>query len=98
LENGAECRFENGLHWSVQEKIWVALFKLASELNIQIFATTHSDDAVKAFSAVANARAEEGILIKLVKKPSADGLAHIIGVTYDEETLQTATLTDTEVR
>jgi AAA15 family ATPase/GTPase len=90
--------FENGLHWSVQEKIWDSLFKLASELKIQIFATTHSEDAVKAFSVIANKRTEEGVLIKLVKKSSIDGSVNTIGVIYDKETLQTATLTDTEIR
>ena len=36
--------FENGLHYSVQEKIWALIFKLAEQLNIQVFATTHSWD------------------------------------------------------
>lgn len=90
--------FENGLHWSVQEKIWGLIFKLASDLNIQVFATTHSEDAVKAFSEVANALPEEGVLIKLVRKPTIDGMAKTVAVVYDEETLQIATMTETEVR
>lgn len=46
--------FENGLHFSVQEKLWKIIFSLARELNIQIFATTHSDDCIRAFESVLN--------------------------------------------
>ncbi|MDR3181954.1 MAG: ATP-binding protein, partial [Planctomycetaceae bacterium] len=45
--------FENGLHWSVQEKIWNVIFKTAQTLNVQIFATTHSKDTVETFQKVA---------------------------------------------
>lgn len=45
--------FENGLHWSVQEKVWDVVFQTAKKLNVQIFATTHSQDTLKAFQMVA---------------------------------------------
>jgi predicted ATP-dependent endonuclease of OLD family len=90
--------FENGLHWSVQEKIWLMIFKLARDLDIQVFATTHSEDAVRAFSDVAKAAPEEGVLIKLVRNKCADGMDKTIAVVYDEDTLQTATQTETEIR
>ncbi|MDR2706938.1 MAG: ATP-binding protein, partial [Planctomycetaceae bacterium] len=45
--------FENGLHWSVQEKVWEIIFKTAKDTNVQIFATTHSKDAVETFIEVA---------------------------------------------
>ena len=41
--------FENGLHYSVQEKLWEIIFYLAERLNIQVFATTHSNDAIEVF-------------------------------------------------
>ncbi|GAB3986828.1 AAA family ATPase [Spirosoma daeguense] len=50
--------FENGLHYSVQEKLWEVIFFLAGKLNIQVFATTHSNDTIKAFGEVANANGE----------------------------------------
>ncbi len=40
---------ENGLHYSSQDKLWKWLFKVAKEKNIQIFATTHSEDCEKSF-------------------------------------------------
>lgn len=42
--------FENGLHYSVQRKLWRIIFKLAKELNIQVFATTHSNDTIRSFA------------------------------------------------
>ena len=39
--------FENGLHYSVQEKLWEIIFYLAKRLNIQVFATTHSNDTIE---------------------------------------------------
>ncbi len=50
--------FENGLHYSVQEKLWDIIFYLAERLNIQVFATTHSNDTIKAFGEVVNSKPE----------------------------------------
>ena len=46
--------FENGLHHTVQEDLWKMIFKLAKELNVQVFATTHSDDCIHAFANILN--------------------------------------------
>ena len=53
--------FENGLHWSVQEQVWDVVFQTAKNLDVQIFATTHSLDTVKAFQTVALRQADENI-------------------------------------
>jgi len=41
--------FENGLHHSVQEQLWRILIHLSTSLNLQIFATTHSNDCIDGF-------------------------------------------------
>jgi len=41
---------EDGLHHSIQQKIWKAVFKWAQDLNVQVFATTHSNECIRAFS------------------------------------------------
>ena len=41
---------EDGLHYSVQNKIWKAIFRWAQELNVQTFVTTHSNECIRAFS------------------------------------------------
>lgn len=42
--------FENGLHYSVQYELWKVIFRLSEQLNIQVFATTHSVDALRGLS------------------------------------------------
>ena len=41
--------FENGLHYSVQTQLWNVIFELSQLLNVQIFATTHSNDCIASF-------------------------------------------------
>ena len=41
--------FENGLHYSVQERLWALVFEMAQRLDIQVFATTHSWDCIESF-------------------------------------------------
>lgn len=60
--------FENGLHYSVQEKLWEIIFHLAERLNIQVFVTTHSNDTIRAFENTVNQNETvplDGLLIKL---------------------------------
>jgi len=40
---------ETGLHHSVQEKLWEGVFNWAEKLNVQVFATTHSNECIGAF-------------------------------------------------
>jgi len=51
-ENGIVLidEIDNGLHHSVQESLWKAIFAWANKYKVQIFATTHSDECVKAFA------------------------------------------------
>src|SRR5260370_524023 len=41
---------DTGLHYSVLENLWRLIFGAASELNVQIFATTHSSDCIKSLA------------------------------------------------
>ena len=59
---------ENGLHHSVQPEVWKLIFTLASKLNVQVFATTHSYECISAFQEAAKESEEEGILIGLLQK------------------------------
>ena len=64
--------FENGLHHSVQLKIWQTIFQLSSNLNVQVFATTHSRDAVETFQKAAAKSPEEGMLLRLTRTDNDD--------------------------
>lgn len=58
--------FENGLHYTTQEQLWEIIFSLAQKLNIQVFATTHSEDCIKGFEAILNSSGNaDGKLIRL---------------------------------
>jgi len=59
---------ESGLHYTTQMKLWQLIFKLANQYNVQVFATTHSNDCILSFARAAKEREkQEGILIRIEK-------------------------------
>ncbi|TAE47739.1 MAG: hypothetical protein EAZ89_17075 [Bacteroidetes bacterium] len=44
---------ENGIHYTHQQEFWKLLFKVARQFNVQIFATSHSLEMIRAFNEVA---------------------------------------------
>lgn len=85
--------FENGLHWSVQPKIWSVVFQVAEKLNVQVFATTHSRDCIAGFDKAWNTYPELGAFLRLDLK---DGT--VKATEYTSETLNDAIEMDVEVR
>ncbi len=85
--------FENGLHWSIQPKVWDLVFQLSEILNVQVFATTHSRDCIKGFDSTWNNYPELGAFFRLDVK---DDL--IRATEYTSETLTDAIDMDVEVR
>lgn len=65
--------FENGLHHSVQEQLWKVIFQLAKTLNIQVFATTHSNDCIAGFEQILNDKTNE-VSGKLIRLDNINGL------------------------
>ena len=58
--------FENGLHYKTQEALWKFVIRMARELNVQVFATTHSQDCINAFGRAAEEDKDSyGVLTKL---------------------------------
>jgi AAA15 family ATPase/GTPase len=91
--------FENGLHYSVQEKVWALLFEMAQKLDIQIFATTHSWDCIESFSKVATSNtSSQGVLFRIGKSAKASDRGRVIATVFDESELQTITQSDMEIR
>lgn len=85
--------FENGLHHSVQAAIWTTIFRLAADLNVQVFATSHSHDCVQAFQEAASDSPQEGVLLRLTRRGDA-----VMATVFREEELEIATRNDIEVR
>jgi len=82
---------ENGLHYTVMPDVWGAIAKAAEELDVQVFATTHSDECIRAaYEAVP---AEDLLYHRLDR---VDG--EIQCVTYEPDTLEAALDMPAEVR
>jgi len=90
--------FENGLYYGVQEDVWKLIFQLATDLDIQVFATTHSQDCIKSFARAAKNHPEEGMLFKMSRSRAASDAGKIIATLYTEEQLVLAADTEMEVR
>ena len=87
----------NGIHYSVQPRLWDFILTQAQRLNVQVFATTHSWDAVKAFQQATQSHQEiEGMLISLRSKQDAPG--EVVGTLFNEEDLAYVTQEQIEVR
>jgi hypothetical protein len=84
---------ENGLHHSVMPKVWAAIADAATELDVQVFATTHSYECVEA--AVEAMGEDEGLLL-YHRLDRIDG--EISSVTYEPDVLRAAFETYLEVR
>jgi predicted ATPase len=91
--------FDNGLHYSVQEKVWQMMFELAHQLDIQIFATTHSWDCIESFAQVAREReAGDGILFRVGRSIRTSDHGKITATVFDGQQLFDLTQADMEVR
>ncbi len=85
---------ESGLHYSILPDVWKLIFKTAKELNVQVFATTHSKDCIEAFTQAAiDDEESEGMLIRLERHGEK-----IVAKTIGEEMLADAVDYGVEVR
>lgn len=85
---------ENGLHHSVLEKVWLSLGRLAGELDVQVFATTHSDECIQAaHEAFGQLQDYDFCLFRLDR---LDG--KIVPVPLGRDELETAIESNVEVR
>ena len=85
---------ENGIHHSIQRDYWRMVLQAAHDNNVQVIATTHSGDCVRAFAqeAVDNDTVD-GVLFRLEKDD--DG---IYPIKYSEEDLKVCAEQGIEVR
>jgi len=85
---------ENGLHHTVMSKVWQAIAELAREYTVQIVATTHSEECIRAaHQAFATSEQYDFALHRLERVKGT-----IRAVTFDRETLEAATELGLEVR
>lgn len=87
---------ENGIHYSVQTKVWHAIGQMARELDIQVFATTHSLEMVHAAH---EAFSEDSKLDEFrYHRLDRDREGNIEAVTYSDSGIESAMATNWEIR
>ncbi|MFH0823331.1 MAG: AAA family ATPase [Pseudomonadota bacterium] len=85
---------ENGFHYSVMKKVWEAVAVAASDLDVQVFATTHSEECIRSAHEAFSER--ENYDFRLHRLEYDNGV--IKSVTYDQEALEFALKSGWEVR
>ena len=86
---------ENGIHHSSQIAFWDFLYKLADQLNVQIFATTHSLEMTEAFIKAGLDRADSAAHFELTRSEKTN---KIVAINRDLETLEYGISHHKEVR
>jgi len=95
-ENGVVLidEIENGLHYSVLERVWRAIEEAARDFDVQIFATTHSFECINsAHTAFMNRKDYDFRLYRLERLENETSV-----VSYTKETLSAAIEAGYEVR
>ena len=87
---------ENGIHYSVHERLWKMILEAAHKYNIQVVATTHSRDTIVGFAkAIRNLKTENthSALVRIEEKGE-----NAQAVEYSEEEIDTASRYYIEMR
>ncbi len=85
---------ENGLHHTILPKVWQAIGKAARQFNVQVFATTHSLECIKAAHKAFSGSEQYDFRLYRLERVNES----IRVITYDQETLEAAIETGLEVR
>jgi AAA15 family ATPase/GTPase len=85
---------ENGLHWTVLPEVWEFIFKAAKRLNVQVFATTHSSDCLRAFHYGMRSDPESQAEVVRIERRSGKFHSEI----FDEERMSIITREKIEIR
>ena len=90
--------FENGLHYTVQEQLWDVIFEYAEKWNIQVFATTHSRDAIKSFKYACSKFEKDGKVDAQYIRLQKSRAGQFEAITYDNERLLQSLDLNLEIR
>lgn len=86
---------ENGIHYTAQKEVWQVLFKLCQHFDIQLFATTHSLEMIKAFEEVCEEFEGEGAYFEMARHAKTN---QIIGIKHQISTLEYELETNAAIR
>jgi AAA15 family ATPase/GTPase len=85
---------DTGLHYTAMNDMWKMIWQTANDLNVQVFATTHSNDCWKSLAELASTLDDnsDGIAIHRIEK------GHDRSIFYTEREMAIAAERDIEVR
>ena len=85
---------DTGLHYSVMSQMWKLIFNAARELDVQVFATTHSYDCVYSLAQICSGETEgrNSVTVQRIDP------GKIKAVPYDEDEITVAASREIEVR
>ncbi len=90
---------DTGIHWSKLEKFWKYIIQSCKANDVQLFATTHSQECIKAFvKAGEELELEDLRLIEIEEFETKSEKKKTVSTTYDRETLKFKIETETNVR
>ena len=86
---------DNGIHYSMLDKVWEIILNLAEELNVQVFATTHSKECIESYGRVAKKLVNKDInFTTLVRNKSNE----VVAINYDYDLFLSTLEQEHEVR
>ena len=85
---------ENGLHHSVQEEVFSTLLALAKAFDVQIFATTHSGECIRAAHRALRKHGQQELAFYRLDRAKGE----VNAVRFDDEMLETAIDFNMEIR
>jgi predicted ATP-dependent endonuclease of OLD family len=87
---------ENGFHYSALELLWKAIFESAREFNVQVFATTHSNENIKSYSSAYEKLGNKKDNMRLYRLEKEEERLELISI--DHEMLKTTIENGLEIR
>jgi hypothetical protein len=84
---------DTGLHYSVMSQMWSLIYNTAKDLDVQVFATTHSYDCVYSLAQICSDRdMQRSVTVQRIESGKKRSIP------YDEEEITVAATRDIEVR
>lgn len=85
---------DTGLHYTVMEKMWKLIFEASKQLNVQVFATTHSRDCIDALASISREGVFENSEVMIHRIEAGKSKS----ISYSEATIKAVAEFGNEVR
>jgi AAA15 family ATPase/GTPase len=86
---------DNGIHYTLLDKLWEIILTISKEQNVQVFATTHSKECIESYARVSNKLEDEDICFIELGKNKENKLDSIV---YNYDMVQSEIKQNHEIR